>query len=276
MKAAFFCCRPIALALCLTPFALHAQKGSWAEYLGAPDSSHYSPLKQWTKSNVNKIQTAWTFDTGDETAYTFSPLVVDNVAYVAAKNGALVALDATTGKEIWTHTFGSGGRFSGIAGQRGANYWQSKDGKDRRVIVTSAGALHAIDARTGKPVDTFGDHGKVDLKLGIDRATGPLASRTPGRVFENMLIVGSATGEGYLAPPGDIRAFDVVTGDLKWVFHTIPRPGEPFYDTWPKDAYKYMGGVTCGAKSRWTKSAVSSISRPASAKYELYGGDRPA
>ncbi|MEO8597649.1 MAG: PQQ-binding-like beta-propeller repeat protein [Candidatus Solibacter sp.] len=276
MKAASLRCRPLALALCLVPpFALHAQKGNWAEYLGGADSSHYSPLKQWTKSNAAKIQTAWTFSTGDETSYTFSPLVVDNVAYVAAKNGALVALDATTGKEIWTHSFATGGRFSGIAGQRGANYWESKDRSDRRILVTSAGALHAIDARTGKSVDAFGDHGKVDLKLGIDRATGPLASRTPGRVFENSIIVGSATGEGYLAPPGDIRAFDVVSGDLKWVFHTIPRPGEPFYDSWPKDAYKYMGGVDVWGEITVDDKRGIVYFPTASAKYELYGGDRP-
>ena len=143
----------MALALCLTPFALQAQTGSWAEYLGGPDSSHYSTLKQWTKSNVKNIQTAWTFETGDETAYTFSPLVVDNIAYVAAKNGALVALDATTGKELWTHTFGAGGRFSGIAGQRGANYWQSKDGKDRTV----GSPLHHVSraaVKDGDPIRT--------------------------------------------------------------------------------------------------------------------------
>src|SRR5258708_38369269 len=113
---------PIAFALCvLPPFALHAQKGTnWSEYLGGPDSSHYSPLKKVNKGNVDKLELAWSYQTGDDLSYTFCPLVVDNVAYVAAKHGALVALDATTGNELWVHTFATGGRFSGIAGQRGA------------------------------------------------------------------------------------------------------------------------------------------------------------
>jgi glucose dehydrogenase len=107
-----------------------------------------------------------------------SPLVIDNVAYVAAKQGALVALDATSGKELWVHSFpasggGAGaGRGGGIAGQRGANYWESKDRADRRIFVTTGGFLHAIDARTGKLVESFADHGRLDLKTGIDRTTG--------------------------------------------------------------------------------------------------------
>jgi quinoprotein glucose dehydrogenase len=266
----------IALVLfVLPPLALKAQKGTgWSEYLGGPDSSHYSPLKQVNTRNVNKLEVAWGYETGDELSYTFCPLVVDNIAYVAAKQGSLVALDATNGKEIWVHSFGAGGRFSGIAGQRGANYWESKDRADRRILVSSGGMLHAIDARTGKLVDSFADHGKLDLKTGIDRAPVPLASRTPGRIFENLIILGSATGEGYLAPPGDIRAFDVVSGKLAWVFHTIPRPGEYGYESWPKDAHKYMGGVDVwGEITVDVKRGVVFLAT-ASAKYELYGGDR--
>ena len=166
----------------LPPLALQAQTGtSWSEYLGGPDSSHYSPLKQVNTRNVKQLEVAWSYETGDELSYTFCPLVVDNIAYVAAKQGALVALDATTGKELWVlHVSATGGRFSGIAGQRGANYWESKDRTDRRILVTSGGMLHAIDARTGKLVDSFADHGKLDLKTGIDRAPVPLGSRTPG------------------------------------------------------------------------------------------------
>ena len=131
----------IVLALLvLHPLALQAQTSSgWSEYLGGPDSAHYSPLKQVNARNVKQLEVAWSYETGDELSYTFCPLVVDNVAYVAAKQGALVALDATTGKELWVYTFGTGGRFSGIAGQRGANYWESKDRTDRRILVTSGG-----------------------------------------------------------------------------------------------------------------------------------------
>jgi quinoprotein glucose dehydrogenase len=267
---------PIALALSvLLPVALQAQKSTgWSEYLGGPDSAHYSPLKQVNSRNVKQLEVAWSYETGDELSYTFCPLVVDNIAYVAAKQGALVALDATTGKELWVYSFAIAGRFSGIAGQRGANYWESKDRTDRRIFVTSGGMLHAIDARTGKLVDSFANHGKLDLKTGIDRAPVPLGSRTPGRIFENLIILGSATGEGYLAPPGDIRAFDVLTGKLVWVFHTIPRPGEYGYETWPKDAYRYMGGVDVwGEFTIDVKRGIAYLAT-ASAKYELYGGDR--
>lgn len=275
MKVKAVRCLLPALAL-LRPVALHAQRNTgWSEYLGGPDAAHYSPLKQLTPGNVKNLEVAWSYETGDSLSYTFCPMVVDNIAYVAAKNGALVALDATTGRELWVHNFAGGGRFSGIAGQRGANYWESKDGTDRRILVTSGGMLHAINAKTGELVDSFADHGKLDLKIGIDRATVPLASRSAGRVFENLIILGSATGEGYLAPPGDIRAFDILTGKLAWVFHTIPRPGEFGYDTWPKDAYKYMGGVDVwGEISVDVKRGIVYLPT-ASAKYELYGGDRP-
>ena len=252
---------------------------TWHDYLGGPDSSHYSDLKQINAGNVAGLEEAWSFPTGDDLTYTFSPLVVDNIAYVAAKHGALVAVDATTGKELWTHSFvaagGAPSRFAGITGMRGCNYWESKDRSDRRLLVTAMGAIQALDARTGALVDSFADHGKLDLKTGLDRGNRPLGSRSAGRVFGNILILGSATGEGYLAPPGDIRAFDIPTGKLLWVFHTIPRPGEFGYDTWPKDAYKYMGGVDVWGEISVDEKRGIAYFPVASAKYELYGGDRP-
>jgi len=270
---------PAVIVALVSGLTSSAQQTPWKDYLGGPESSHYSALKQINTGNVNKLDVAWSYPTGDDVTYTFSPLVVDNIAYFAAKQGSLVAVDATTGKELWVHAFAAAGgvssRFGGIAGLRGANYWESKDRTDRRLLVPSGGFLQAIDARTGKLVDSFADHGKLDLKIGLDRTTRPLSSRTPGRVFENILILGSATGEGYLAPPGDIRAFDVVTGKLLWVFHTIPRPGEFGYDTWPKDAYKYMGGVDVWGEITVDEKRGIAYFPVASAKYELYGGDRP-
>jgi quinoprotein glucose dehydrogenase len=247
----------------------------WKDYLGGSDGSHYSPLKQITPENVSKLEVAWSYDPGEGTSV-FCPLVVDNIAYISAKAGALVALDATTGKELWVHPFaGGGGGRGGIGGQRGGNYWESKDRKDRRIFVTTAGYLHAIDALTGKTVDSFADHGKLDLKIGVDRTPIPLASRTAGRIFENLIILGSFPGEGYLAPPGDLRAFDVRTGKLAWVFHTVPHPGELGYDTWPKDAYKYMGGVDVWGEITLDEKRGIAYFPVSSAKYELYGGDRP-
>src|SRR5438105_7189843 len=267
-----------ALVLCgCSAGTLYAQKtgAGWKEYLGGPDSSHYSPLKQINASNVNKIEVAWTYPAPDGTSV-FCPLVVDNIAYISAKGGALVALDASTGKELWAHSFGTGGGGrGGISGQRGANYWESQDRRDRRIFVTSSGYLHAIDALTGKTVDSFATHGKLDLKAGIDRAPIPLSSRTPGRIFENLIILGSFPGEGYLAPPGDLRAFDVQTGKLAWVFHTIPHEGELGYDTWPVDAYEYRGGVDVWGEITVDEKRGIAYFPVSSAKYELYGGDRP-
>src|SRR5689334_8172106 len=156
---------------------------TWKEFLGGPDSSHYSGLKQITPANADKLEIAWSYSTGDDVSYTFSPLVVDNVAYVAAKNGSLAAIYATNGKELWIREFssptgGGFGRFGGISGQRGANYWESKDRSDRRIFVSSGGFLQAINAKTGKLVESFADQGRLDLKTGIDRAPRPLASRS--------------------------------------------------------------------------------------------------
>ena len=160
---------------------------------------------------------------------------------------------------------------------RGLNYWQSKDGSDRRILVQVDGFLQAIDAKTGKLVETFGDKGKVDLKTGMTRPSAPVhhgLQEAPGRCFENLLILGSATGEAYGSPPADIRAFDVVTGTLAWVFHTIPHPGEYGYDTWPKDAWTYTGGAAnWGEMSIDTKRGIAYIPT-GTPKYEFWGGDR--
>ena len=271
---------PFALCALLYGAIAPAQQNrtTWKDYLGGPDSSHYSALKQINIGNVDHLDVAWQYPTGDEVRYTFSPLVVDDVAYLAAKQGSLVAVDATTGKELWVHSFTAPGSmpsfFAGISGLRGATYWESKDRTDRRLIVEANGFLQEINARTGELVDSFADHGKLSLKIGIDRARRPLSSRTPGRVFDNILILGSATGEGYLPPPGDVRGIDVVTGKLLWVFHTLPRPGEPGYDTWPKNAYRYMGGVDSWGEITVDEKHGIAFIPLASAKYELYGGDR--
>ena len=276
MKAPLIGSTLAAFALFTLPVVTAQRQESytgWTDYLGGPDGSHYSPLRQITPANVSKLEIAWTYEAGEGSSFSFCPLVVGNVAYVAAQQGALVALNASTGKELWVRRFGTG-RAGGI-GSRGANYWESKDHSDRRIFVNGGGFMYAVNANTGELIESFADHGKLDLKTGIDRATISLASRTPGRIFENLIIVGSFTGEGYLAPPGDIRAFDVRTGKLAWVFHTIPRPGEPGYDTWPPDAYKYMGGVDVWGEITVDVDRGIVYLPVASAKYELYGGDRP-
>lgn len=256
-----------------TQSQLLGEHRTWSDYAGAPDAAQYSALKQIDRSNVSKLQVAWTYATGDNNKYSFNPLVVGRVAYVLARNNSIVALDAATGKELWSHADPD----TKIITNRGINFWQSQDGSEQRLLYASNHRLRALDAKTGKPILSFGDSGSVDLKQGLDRDPQSIKlvqSTTPGRVFEDLLILGSATNQGYGSAPGDIRAFHVRTGKLVWTFHTIPRPGEYGYDTWPKDAWTRVGGANVwGEFALDTKRAIV-YAPTASAKYNFYGVDR--
>src|SRR5688572_14011148 len=244
---------------------------TWKDYGGGPDSSHFVDLKQINKSNVNQLEVAWVYPTGDNRSYVFNPIVVDNVMYVQARNSSLVALDAATGKEIWIHE-----NLPGLA-TRGISYWESKDRKDRRLIFALNNFLQQIDARTGKSILTFGNNGLVDLRHGLGRDPKTITRiqpESPGRVFENLIMVGSSVGEAYLSAPGDIRAFDVRTGKLVWTFHTIPHPGEEGYDTWPKDAWKYAGGANTWGEITVDEKRGIAYFPTGSATYDYYGADR--
>ena len=177
---------------------------NWADYGGGPDSSHFVALNQIDKSNVSRLEVAWVYPNGDNQAYLFNPIVVDNVMYVLARDSSLVALHATTGKEIWVHE-----KLPGLS-TRGVAYWESKNRQDRRLIFAINDYLQAIDARTGKSILTFGANGLVDLRTGLGRdpkTIGRIQTDTPGRIFEDLILLGSTPGEAYLAPPGDIRAY---------------------------------------------------------------------
>lgn len=255
--------------------ALFAQeRKTWSDYGGSADAAQYSSLSQIDKSNVSKLQVAWKFSTGDSNKYSFNPLVVDGVMYVLARNNSIVALDAATGRELWAHAPEPDTR---VITSRGINYWESADRSDRRLLFASNHYLRAIDAKTGKSILTFGDEGRVDLKEGLDRDPAGIRlvqSTTPGRVFENLVILGSATNQGYGSAPGDIRAFDVRTGKLVWSFHTVPRPGEFGHDTWPKDAWKTVGGANVWAEMSIDVKRGILYAPTASAKYNFYGADR--
>ena len=244
---------------------------TWKDYGGGPDSSHFVDLKQINKSNVNQLEVAWIYPTGDNRSYVFNPIVVDNVMYVQARNSSLVALDAATGKEIWIHE-----NLPGLA-TRGIAYWESKDRKDRRLIFALNNYLQEIDARTGKSILTFGNNGLVDLRQGLGRDPRTIVRiqpESPGRVFENLILLGSSTGEAYLSAPGDIRAYDVRTGKLVWTFHTIPHPGEEGYDTWPKDAWKYAGGTNTWGEITVDEKRGIAYFPTGSPTYDYYGADR--
>jgi quinoprotein glucose dehydrogenase len=247
---------------------------TWSDYGGGPDSSQYSSLREINPTNVNELQIAWTFPTGDGDRYFFNPIEAHGLTYVLAEADSIVALNAETGKKVWVHRPDP---HTDIITDRGINYWESKDGRDRRLLFASNHVLQAIDARTGEPILSFGTNGRVDMKegLGRDPKTFSLVqSTTPGRVFENLLILGSATNEGYGSAPGDIRAFDVRTGELVWSFHTIPHPGEIGYDTWPKDAWKRAGGANCWGEISVDEKRGIAYVPTASPKYNFYGADR--
>jgi quinoprotein glucose dehydrogenase len=178
---------------------------TWSTYLGNSDSSHYSALKQINRSNVDKLEVAWSYKTESDRSYEFNPIIVGKTMYVLAKHTSIVALSAATGEELWTYH----SQFApSVEMHRGINFWQSKDGSEQRLLIPFASHLEAIDARTGKLITSFGDHGRVDLREGLGRNPDKILqiqSATPGRVFEDLLILGSATGEEYESPPGDIR-----------------------------------------------------------------------
>ncbi|MEO8077909.1 MAG: PQQ-binding-like beta-propeller repeat protein, partial [Acidobacteriota bacterium] len=240
----------------------------WWDNLAGPDSSNFIAADQIKKSNVGQLAVAWFYPYATAG---FNPIVVDDVMYTLGRGGALVALDATNGKERWIH--------EGLAGitSRGVNYWQSEDAKDRRLLFSINSFLQAIDAATGKSIMTFGEAGIVDLRHDLPRAesySGRIQSNSPGKVWKNLLILGSAPGEAFVNPPGDIRAYDVITGQKKWQFHTVPRPGEFGYDTWPKEAYRYAGGVNnWGSMSVDDERGIVYIPL-GSANYDFYGADR--
>ena len=247
---------------------------TWTEYGGAPDDSQYSSLKQINRSNVSRLQQVWFYPAGNNGfRYGSNPIVIDNAMYVIGKNNSIVALDATTGKELWVHDNGKVLSFS----HRGLVYWESKDRSDRRILYVVNNNLCEVAARTGETIDSFGDHGNVDLRVGLGRDPNTIrqiGSGTPGKIFGDLILMGSGTGEEYESPPGDLRAYNVVTGKLVWSFHTVPHPGEPGYETWPPEAWKYIGGTnTWGEISIDEKRGIAYFPT-GSPTYDFYGADR--
>jgi glucose dehydrogenase len=244
----------------------------WSQYLGGADSSQYSSLDQINRSTVSRLDVAWRYPTADSRSYRFNPIVVDGTMFVLAKNNSIVALDALTGKEKWAHAN------QGAVSDRGINYWESSDRSDRRLLYLNAGSLTAIDARTGASIPSFGEQGRVDVRVGLNRDLTNirrLQTNNPGRIYQNLFIVSlPAGGAGYLASPGDIHAYDVVSGKLAWVFHTVPERGEAGAETWPEAALATGSGV-----HNWSELTVD-VARgivfipTGTARYDFYGGNR--
>ncbi|SEC35898.1 PQQ-binding-like beta-propeller repeat protein [Terriglobus roseus] len=244
----------------------------WPVYGGSKTGDRYSPLTQITPANVKKLQVAWTYDTGETTGLQTHPLIVGRTLFAYTPSQKVVALDAATGKQLWS--FDSGIR----TGQpdRGFSFWTSVDGRSRILFAQTLYALWALNPDTGKPIETFGNKGCIDLRnnLGAESPAGTVAITTPGTVYKDLIIMGFRTGEAEPSPHGDIRAYDVHTGAMRWSFHTIPHPGEPGYETWPKDAWKYTGGA-----NNWTGGVLDEkrgifYAPTGSAVTDFYGADR--
>ncbi|MEX2574705.1 MAG: PQQ-binding-like beta-propeller repeat protein [Balneolaceae bacterium] len=256
---------------------------TWEIYKGDATSSSYSSLTQINRENVDQLEVAWMFRAGDiledyfpSTGIETNPIVVDDVLYAISAYIKVYALDAATGEEIWMFDPFEGRR--GVDRQRGVVYWE--DGDEKRILFSAASGLYALDAETGELITDFGEQGRVDLNAGLGRdpETVRVMAPTPGIIFEDLLIMGSATGENIEAPPGDIRAYDVRTGEIAWTFHTIPREGEPGFETWEnmdEESLNKRGGANNWAGMSLDRERGMVFVPLGSPVYDFYGGNRP-
>ena len=256
-----------AIALILG-ISLSAQ--DWSVY-GGPGQTRYSSLKQITRQNVSRLRVAWTYDTADgPNASQSQPIVVNDVLYGLTPAHKVVALNAATGNLLWRYDSGIEGR----GPNRGLVYWT--DGEQQRIFTSVQSFIFALDAQTGKPITSFGNEGRIDLRegLGRDPAKQSIVLTSPGVIYKDLLIVGDRTPEALPAPPGDIRAYDVRSGRIRWTFHTIPHPGEFGYDTWPKDAWTYSGAANSWPGLTVDEKRGMVYVPTGSAATDFYGADR--
>ena len=247
-----------------------ARDVDWPAYGGGPEQARYSSLGQINRSNVAQLKVAWTFDPAEGVGGRFqaNPIIIGGVLYTITPGGSVIALDGATGALKWS--WNSGTRAQG----RGVTYWANA--KERRLLASFGRYIYALDPLNGQRITPFGRDGRIDLHqdLGRDPETQSVGLSTPGVIYRDIYIVGGRTSEGLPASPGDIRAYDVRTGSLKWSFHTIPHPGEFGYNTWPKDAWTYAGSA-----NNWAGMAVDVqrgivFAPTGSAAADFYGANR--
>ena len=246
---------------------------TWDAYLGGGESSQYSSLDQINRGNVDQLQVAWEYPTGEGQPPRFNPVVAGGRMYVINGAGQLVALNPATGAQIWTSNL------EGRIGSRGINYWSSADGTDERLMVLNGGMLRAVDASTGQVIPSFGGDGGVDLRDAfpddVAMPSNPLQTDNPGRIYKNTIVMSLPAGAyDYASSPGNIHAYDVVTGELQWTFNVVPREGEFGYDTWPATDHEQFGGV-----HNWSESTVDTelgivFIPTGTPRYDFYGGNR--
>lgn len=241
----------------------------WSYYHADAGGSHYSRLDQINTRNVAQLVPVWRFDAGNGGLQT-TPLVIGRTLYAYRTDQQVIALDAVTGVARWTFNAGT------PSGQpaRGLTWWKS--GSERRLFAGVKDALYALDPDTGQPIASFGEGGRIDLGEGLsdDGRDHAVYLTSPGVIYGDLIIVGFRTSEEKPAAPGAIRAYDVRTGKLRWIFHTIAKPGEDGHDTWPADAWKTAGGANNWAGMVVDKKRRIVYAPTGSAVDDFYGGDR--
>jgi quinoprotein glucose dehydrogenase len=265
----------LTLALFVNGCLLETKEVEWSEYLGGSDRNHYSSLEQVDTNNVSQLEKVWEFHTGDTSGQMqCNPIIANGMLYGSTASIEIFALNAATGKEIW--------RFRDVRDEqwystnRGVAYWEL--GGDSRILFSAGGWLYALNAKTGKLVTSFGDSGRVSLKTGLGETAKDkfVIASTPGTIYRNSIIMPLRLSEGNDAAPGFIQSFDIITGKLKWVFKTIPGPGEPGYETWEQNNHLNQG---VGGANSWAGMSVDRKKGilyvpTGSAAFDFYGGNR--
>jgi len=265
----------VGVTLCVAALAfVSAQSGNvnWTVN-GGENNIRFSPLTQISKSNVQSLQVAWTYESGDHftaSEMQSNPIVIDGVLYATTPTLKVIAVNAATGKEIWRFDPSGGSNARARFRHRGVAV------HDDRVFVTYRNFLFALDKKSGQPIASFGSNGRIDLRDGLGKPIEgvSVSASTPGVVFEDLLILPSSVPETLPGTPGHIRAFDVKTGKQRWIFHTIPQPGEFGYDTWPKDAYQLSGGANAWAGVTVDQKLGMVFAATGSASFDFYGVTR--
>ena len=250
---------------------------TWETYGGDKHHTKYSSLDQVNISNIDRLQVAWRYSTGDAeergTQIQCNPIVVEGMLYATSPKLKVFALNAATGELIWRFDpFKSASTGQGI--NRGLSYWHSS--ADKRILFGAGPYLYALNADNGKLINTFGGNGRVDLRKGLGRnpQEQQVDITTPGIIYKDLIILGSRTGETPGAAPGHIRAYDVKTGRMKWIFHTIPHPGEFGYETWSPDSWQNVGGANAWAGMSLDEENGIVYVPTGSPSYDFYGGNR--
>ena len=251
---------------------------TWEVYSGDPEGTKYSSLDQIDKNNVSKLKKVWTYKTGDmrespRTTIECNPIIIGRKMFITTPGLKVIALDAASGDELWIFDPYDGESSSGV--NRGVTYWS--DGMQERLFYVAGSSLYCLNPNTGLLIESFADSGRVDLYQNLDRDANFtwVTAATPGIVYKDLIILGSTLGEGPSpAAPGHIRAYNVKTGKFKWIFHTIPHPGEYGYETWPKDAWKTSGGANSWGGFTLDEDRGIVFCGTGSPTYDHWGGDR--